>query len=534
MPRRGASETPAGLRRTRAIQASLIAAGLASGLVAVTLGGEWSDPLVWASDLVVGIVFIVVSALLWTTARMAALLALAVGVTWYLGSFLPLAEYWHRGPVIHLILLAPLYRPGHWPRRVILVVAYVVSAVPALWSSDVVAIAVGLALVVIAWIPGTRTSTERRAVLLSRWSLTVLALGILGGTGIATLVPHHDGAHAALLQYEAALVVVAVLQLLARRTTSTAALTDLVVELEESRSDALSIALGRALGDETVRVGYWDSAARGYRDVLGRAVESPSPDSGSASTEIRRDDGHFAMVIHEVSLEDDPRLIAAISAATALTSANAGLQAATRARVAEVEASRTRLVLAADSELRDLARELDVIIATPLRRLIGRIDARLPAAGSEAADTFTASRAQLRDVLDILDAAALGLPPRELDGGLHGALTVLAQRCPLPVTLDADEGRLPPEVESALYLCAAEAVTNSVKHAAARAIAITLKIAEDHVALTVADDGSGAVDVEAGTGITGIADRVAALGGRLAVDATPGAGTVIAAGLPLR
>ena len=533
MPRRGASERPAGPRRTRAIQASLIAAGLASGLVAVTLGGEWSDPLVWASDLVVGIVFIVVSALLWTTARMAALLALAVGVTWYLGSFLPLAEYWHRGPVIHLILLAPLYRPGHWPRRVILVVAYVVSAVPALWSSDVVAIAVGLALVVIAWIPGTRTSTERRAVLLSRWSLTVLALGILGGTGIATLVPHHDGAHAALLQYEAALVVVAVLQLLARRTTSTAALTDLVVELEESRSDALSIALGRALGDETVRVGYWDSAARGYRDVLGRAVESPSPDSGSASTEIRRDDGHFAMVIHEVSLEDDPRLIAAISAATALTSANAGLQAATRARVAEVEASRTRLVLAADSELRDLARELTS--SSPPPSPSHRTDRRPPARrGSEAADTFTASRAQLRDVLDILDAAALGLPPRELDGGLHGALTVLAQRCPLPVTLDADEGRLPPEVESALYLCAAEAVTSSVKHAAARAIGITLKIAEDHVALTVADDGSGAVDVEAGTGITGIADRVAALGGRLAVDATPGAGTVIAAGLPLR
>ena len=77
-------------------------------------------------------------------------------------------------------------------------------------------------------------------------------------------------------------------------------------------------------------------------------------------------------------------------------------------------------------------------------------------------------------------------------------------------------------------------MTNTVKHAAARRITITLRVADGSVTLTVADDGSGDVDVHAGTGITGIADRIAALGGRLDVDATPGTGTVITAVLALR
>ncbi len=137
-------------------------------------------------------------------------------------------------------------------------------------------------------------------------------------------------------------------------------------------------------------------------------------------------------------------------------------------------------------------------------------------------------------MLAILDAAALGLPPRQLEDGLVPALEYLAARCPLPVALDASTARFAAGVESALYFAAAEAVTNSVKHSTALAITISLRATIDLVSLVVTDDGNGQVDLRSGTGLTRIADRVAALGGRFDVDSQPAAGTAMTVTIPLR
>ena len=532
-----ASEDAGGARSRSAgilLRVGMPVAGLAAGAAALTLGHVWtSGPVVWAPDLLVGVAYFALAGLLWSGSRTGALLALAVGITWDLGSFISLAHYWHRAPLVHLILLAPLYRPRRLPRRAILVATYAVCIFPALWGDDLTAVALGVGLIALAWNPSVRAAGAQRTVLLARWSLTTLALGILISIALTLFVPRQGGVVPGLLLYEAALVAIVILQIFAHRSASTAVLTDLVVDLEETRSDELSAALGRALGDPTVRIGYWDAATSEYRDAGDRPVAPPEPASGSASTEISRDGQKFAIVVHEQSVEGDPRLVTAISAATTLNAANAELEWATRERVAEVEASRRRLVLAGDDELRLLAHQLELTVATPVRRLIARIDDRLPAAGAEAGETFTASRSRLIEVLGIVDATALGLPPAELEDGLSSALEVLASRCPLPVTVDAAAQRFAKDVESALYLCAAEAVTNAVKHASAGAIVIRLVSDANHVTLSVADDGSGLADSTAGTGILGIADRVATVGGSLAVESERGSGTVVTATVPV-
>ena len=136
-------------------------------------------------------------------------------------------------------------------------------------------------------------------------------------------------------------------------------------------------------------------------------------------------------------------------------------------------------------------------------------------------------------MLAILDAAALGLPPRQLEDGLVPAL---GPGCAVPTARRARRihGALPADVESALYFAAAEAVTNSVKHSTALAITISLRATTDLVSLVVTDDGNGQVDLRSGTGLTGIADRVAASGGRFDVDSRPAAGTAMTVTIPLR
>ena len=121
------------------------------------------------------------------------------------------------------------------------------------------------------------------------------------------------------------------------------------------------------------------------------------------------------------------------------------------------------------------------------------------------------------------------------DRGLDPALEGLAARAPLPVTISAAlDGRLPPAVEAAAYFVVMEALTNVAKYASATAAEVTVQQIDGHVVIGVADDGVGGADPAAGTGLAGLADRVAALGGRLVVESPPGGGTVVRAELPAR
>jgi signal transduction histidine kinase len=120
------------------------------------------------------------------------------------------------------------------------------------------------------------------------------------------------------------------------------------------------------------------------------------------------------------------------------------------------------------------------------------------------------------------------------EAGLGTALRGLAHRSPLPVRLHLPAGgRLPAEIEATAYYVVSEAFANTAKHASASAVDVAVEAADGNVTVRVSDDGAGGADPSRGSGLTGIRDRVEAVGGTLAVHSPPGAGTVLTARLPL-
>ncbi|WP_316525953.1 sensor histidine kinase [Kitasatospora brasiliensis] len=128
-----------------------------------------------------------------------------------------------------------------------------------------------------------------------------------------------------------------------------------------------------------------------------------------------------------------------------------------------------------------------------------------------------------------------GIHPVALDGGLAEALPGLTATSPVPVEVRLDLRERPDEViERAVYFCAAELLTNVAKHSGARSVELSLRAARGRVRLTVRDDGHGGAAIGAGTGLAGLAERLAAVDGLLRVDSPPGGPTVVSAELPAR
>ena len=212
-------------------------------------------------------------------------------------------------------------------------------------------------------------------------------------------------------------------------------------------------------------------------------------------------------------------------------------QEAEQARMAELHASRTRIVNAADSARRRIQRDLHdgaqqrlVTLALRLRGARVAIDDDPAAAGrqlDEALDELGHAITDLRNL-------ARGIHPAVLsDRGLAAALHSLAARAPLPVEVEVHDGRLPAAVESAAYFVVAEVLTNVAKYAEATYASVRVVRADSHVLLEVADDGIGGARASVESGLGGLADRIEALDGRLEVISPPGEGTVVRARIPL-
>ena len=136
--------------------------------------------------------------------------------------------------------------------------------------------------------------------------------------------------------------------------------------------------------------------------------------------------------------------------------------------------------------------------------------------------------------MEELHELAQGLHPGELaEAGLAGALASLAGRAPVFVELDVRVERLATEIEATVYFVCAEALANVAKYASASRVELSVTIRDGRLTVVVADDGVGGADPTRGTGLQGLADRVEALGGTLNVASAVGAGTRLAAEIPV-
>jgi signal transduction histidine kinase len=314
-------------------------------------------------------------------------------------------------------------------------------------------------------------------------------------------------------------------------------LADLFGQLRTMQPAALQSALSRVLHDPEFVIAYPDGDGR-VVGVDGRRVELPGPAGERLATVVHRDGTPVAALIYDRSLGDDPELIEAVGGATTIAQENQALQAQAQSRLAELQASRERIVTAADAERRRIERNLHdgaqqrlVTLALQLSLIQRRIrdnpgDAEQLVA--TASDELALSLAELREL-------ARGIHPAALEQGLPSALEALVLRSAVPTRLEVEPGpRWPRPVEFAAYFVASEALANATKYAQASTVTVRAARVGGDAVIEITDDGVGGADPAAGSGLRGLADRVEALGGRFQVRDGPTGGTQVIAELPVR
>jgi signal transduction histidine kinase len=310
---------------------------------------------------------------------------------------------------------------------------------------------------------------------------------------------------------------------------------DLFRDLKTTGGGTLQGVLAKALGDPSLVVAYRLPESLGYADADGRSVLVPPVAADRSSAAVESDGTEIATLVYDASLDDDPELVEAVRAAAGMALENERLHAEAASRLAEVQASRERIVAASDAERRRLERNLHdgaqqrlVALSLQLRLLQGRVgdDPSAQALVSTASSELAQSLKELREL-------ARGIHPAVLNHGLEAALDSLAARSPVPTRVDYEgDGPLPEPVELAAYFVASEALTNVAKYARATSASVRFARTRSRAVIEIADDGVGGADEARGSGLRGLADRVEALDGRLRVVSPPGAGTVVSAELP--
>jgi signal transduction histidine kinase len=324
--------------------------------------------------------------------------------------------------------------------------------------------------------------------------------------------------------------------LLRARMIQTGAVGRLIARMGEApRRGQLRDELASALGDPSIELVYWLPDDERFVDARGRTAHLPAPSSSRGVTRIERDGTLVAAIVHD-ALNFDQELDA-IGAAAAMALENERLDAELRAKVAELRESRSRMLRIGLEERRRLERDLH---DGAQQRLVSMALGMRLARDKMRGDPDTAERmldgasAELDAALEELRELARGIHPAVLsDRGLDAALETLARRAPLPVELNHDSHeRLPESIELAAYFVVSEALTNVAKYANASHAKVNVARRNGKLLVEVADDGVGGADPDNGTGLRGLADRLAVIEGRLEVDSPPGGGTTIRARIP--
>jgi signal transduction histidine kinase len=440
------------------------------------------------------------------------------------------------------------------------------------WANDHAGLVLVPLFLAAVWLRWRRASRGERRELGPLWA-AVSVLAVVYLMGVFASPDAHDGFSYLLWELRAvlqiSLPIVFVWGLLSSRLARSA-VGDLVVALDRPLPPGgLQAALARTLADPALEVVYalegeprveQGDGERRWVDAGGLPVGLP-PGSGLApgaghgarvATVVERNGRPLAALLHDPAL--DPGLVRAAGAAAGMAIENERLHAQVRAQLDEVRASRARIVQASDDErlriernLHDGAQQRLLTLSLALhaaQRQLGQLGADADPALVEA---MRRASEELRLAIDELRELARGIHPALLtDEGLGPALASLAGRTSVPVRLvEVPSARLPRPIEAAAYFVVCEALANLTKHAHAASASVRVRLDHDQSAgrqagaqtgllVEVRDDGVGGADPERGSGLRGLQDRVAAVGGRLSVTSPPGRGTVVHTWLPCR
>jgi len=321
-----------------------------------------------------------------------------------------------------------------------------------------------------------------------------------------------------------------------RARTARGAVGAAVVDLEPGAPPTrLRDALARALGDSTLQLAFRLPDGAGYLDTTGQVVDPARPGPGRAVTPVTEASG--AVLVHDGGLEQEPQLIRLTAAAASMALEHTRLQAEVLAQLEQVRASRARLVEAGDAERRRLERDLHDGAQQRLVTLslaLGMARDRAAEADPELGSLIESASKEAREALTELRELARGIHPAVLtETGLTGAIQALVERSPVATTITAvPHERYPAAIEATAYFVVSEALANVAKHAKADGAQVMIRKFPGRLLVEVSDDGTGGARSEGGSGLRGLADRVASVGGVLRVDSPPGGGTRLEADIP--
>jgi signal transduction histidine kinase len=478
-------------------------------------------------DVATGAALLLGGLLLLARARAAGALLVVAAVAWFVPFLWTPAVFWHRGPLVHLMLAVPGLRPHTVPAAAVTTVAYGVSVLaPSLWLDGRATAGLGAGIVAASWWNlrhATGVDKHQRRIALRAATVVGGAL-VLGALLRWTLGP--SAWLAALALYDGALVALAIVLVVGTAPARTSRLRDLVIDLGESREHRTRDALAQTLRDPDLVVAVWDPDRQAYVAPGGDPV--PPRTAGRGTTRVDRDGQPFVLLVHDQALEDDVRLAEAVAIAARVDALNTTWQHEVERQARQLAGSRRRLVAAADDERRRLEADLERGVVTRLDELasiLREVDATPGSHLARARDHLAGTRQDLEEL-------AAGLRPRALDGGLESALRGLAASVPQDVDVRYDAGPLPDDAVLTAYFVCAEALVNVVKHAPRARAALEVAVRDCRLRVTVADDGPGGAVLVGRGGLLGLRDRVEALGGRLEVT-SDASGTRVVAELPL-
>ena len=302
--------------------------------------------------------------------------------------------------------------------------------------------------------------------------------------------------------------------------------------------DEVQSSLREILGDPTLEIFWWDWERERYVDVDGEEVLQGFPER--VVTPVEYESRKVGAIAHDARLLEHPEFLESFVPTMRIAMERDRLHRDLVRKIDELKASRARLVKVADAERRRLERNLHdgaqqhlTIVLLALRRLEQRV-----LADDELSPIVTSAREELQEAIEDLRDLARGLhPPRLAQYGLAAAVRAASLRSPIPVDLELRfDHDLPPEIAVGAYYVCAEAVTNTVKHAQATKVWISIVQDDGSLAVDVRDDGVGGACIDCNadsTGLGGLLDRVEALDGTVEVVSPAGEGTRLVAVFPL-